>query len=116
MSKDALREKIREVALDFLSEDAQAGGSRPQTFTFEGDKYGAILEPDTRQEGRLLLYVRLPERRPVDTGGIRDDVFDLMEYLESGTPIDLVPLPGYYTNERIVYKVDLDAVLSAIIR
>jgi len=117
MSKtDRVRKKVREVVLDVLNEDAVAGGSRPKKFRFNGDVYSAILGPDERKEGRLLLHVLLPERRPTDThSGIRDDVIELQDYLESGIDIDLVPIPGYHTDKKIVYRVSYDSLLRAIL-
>lgn len=114
--KEALKEKVRNVVREVLGEDAAGGGSRPSKFTFQGDTYGAVIGYDERED-RMLLHVRLPERRPVSPGGgIREDVLEIQDYLESGSQIRLVPIPGYYTDEKIVYRIDLDSVLETLIR
>lgn len=112
-----VKELVKNVVKETLmSEDVMAGGSKKSyKFTYKGDTYGAFLSPDDR-ENRLLLHILLPDRRPVDPGGLRDDAFDLMDHLERGNRIRLVPIPGYYTEDRLVYKVKLDSVLETLIK
>lgn len=113
--KTKIRKAVREIAREVIGEDAQAGGSRPKKFRFGGDVYSATIEFDDRQQ-RLLLKVMLPERRPVSSGGgMREDVMEIQDYLESGIDIALTPIPGYYTDSMVVYRIDLDSLLRAII-